>query len=238
MAASKGTPRGKTASRRFIKIGLGLVLLVVLGFLFMRSVRGTRAAPYTIARESMRPWSLALVKNAPPDEAMLMLRPPVELTGVLFGQLFKRAMESMSTLPSPGIPLMLSSEFARAQAGHPTLTPEAVLAAAHEAGLDAVAPQPRCMAHRRIAGGANGGGDREQLYFLIFDAPAFQVFRQGMAARLNDGAAVPALFDPTLLSPALLLAFVESTADHWFPLRADAKVDCVAPIAISDAPPG
>ena len=239
MVVSKAAPRGKTLSQRLIRVGAGLLLGGVLAFLFMRSVRGTRAEPYTIGRESMRPWRLALVKDGRPDEALLMLRPPVELTSVLFGQLFKRAMESMSTLPDPGIPLMLNSEFARAQAGHPALTPEAILAAAHDAGLDAAPPQPRCLAHRRIGGGANSNvGDREQLYFLIFDLPAFQVFRQGMAARLNDGAAVPAMFDPTLLSPALLLAFIESSADHWFPLRADPRVDCVAPIAVSDAPPG
>jgi hypothetical protein len=218
-----------TAPKRVVKIGVGLALLVVLGFLFLRSVRGTRAEPYTVAREDLRPWTLTIVSGARPNEAVLLLRPPPELMSGLFGQLFKRAMESMGEPGLPGIPLVLQAELTRAQAGHPTLTPETLMAAAREAGLDSLSPQPVCIGHRRTT----TGGDRQQLYFAIFEAPAFGSFRQRLAAQWNDGVAPPAAFDPALVSPALIVAMIESSVERWLPLHADPKVDCVAPIVVS-----
>jgi hypothetical protein len=215
-------------SKRLAKLGVGLLLLAVLGFLFLRSVRGSRAEPYTIARDDLGPWSLAAVSGAGPNEPMLILRPPSRLVSGLFGQLFRRAMESMGEPPVPGIPLVLQGELTRALIDHPALTPEALLAAAHEAGLDAVAPKPLCIGHRR----ASGGRDRAQLFFAIFDLPALGQFRQHLAARWNNGTG-PNSFDPALLSPVLIMATVESTIQSWMPVSADPKVDCLAPIAIS-----
>ena len=216
--------------KRLAKLGGGLVLLTVLGFLFLRSVRSTRAEPYTVARDSLGPWSLVIVSGAPPDEAILVLRPPPRLMSGLFDQLFKRAMESMGEPPLPGIPLVMQRELTRALVDHPTLTPEALLAAARAAGLDASSPKPLCIAHRR----ATGGRDRAQLFFAIFDLPAFGQFRQRLATQWN-GDVTPKTFDPALISPALIIATVESTTQSWLPLGADPKVDCVAPIAISSA---
>jgi hypothetical protein len=242
-------PTGKPAARRLLKAGVGLILLGVLGFLFMRSVRGTRAEPYTVARDTMRPWHLALDVGGRPDDPMLVLEPPAALPGALFGQLFKRSMESMSSPSVSGIPLLLQGEFARLLASQPSFTPQALLSAARDAGLEGAPPQPRCLAHRRAGDGGPGTADpdrrverrdREQVYFVLFDAPAFATFRQRMAKLVNHGigaAELPSSFDPAALSPALLLALVESTADHWLPLHPDPKVDCVAPIVIADAPP-
>ena len=248
-----GAPRvSKPASKpmpKAVKAVVGLLLLAVLGFLFMRSVRGTRAEPYTIARDDMRPWHLGVQAGGQSGDAVLILQPPPALVGGLFGQLFKRAMESMSTPATAGIPLLLQGELTRAQGGHPALTPEAILAIAREVGLEGAPPQPRCLAHRRANAAAGSGpgsallSDRQQMYFVLFDLPAFAVFRQRMAALINQGASSAADdpgagFDPLALSPALLLALVESTADRWLPLRADPAVDCVAPIVVSAAPPG
>ena len=218
-----------TALKRVVRIGVGLALLVVLGFLFLRTVRGTRAEPYSIAPGNLGPWTLTIVSGARPNEPMLLLRPPPELMSGLFDQLFKRAMESMGQPALPGIPLVLQGELTRAQAGHPTLAPESVMAAAREAGLDSLSPKPICVAHRRTT----TGGDRQQLYFAIFEAPAVGRFRQRLAAQWNDDVAPPAAFDPALVSPALIVAMVESSVERWLPLHADPKVDCVAPIVVS-----
>ena len=182
--AVRPTPTTETTvSKRIIKFGVGLTVLAVLGFLFLRSVRGTRAEPYTVARGTLGPWMLATVAGARPNEPMLLLRPPPELMSGLFGQLFKRAMESMSEPNLPGIPLVLQGELTRAQAGHPALTPETLMTAARAAGLDALAPRPVCVAHRR----SMTGGDRQQLYFVIFEVPAFAPFRQRLAAQSHRG---------------------------------------------------
>lgn len=232
--ASRGPGRvnqSKT-TRRLVKFGIALVLLGVLGFLFLRSVRGARAQPYVLTQASLAPWALTTVTGARPSEPMLLWQPPAALTSSLFGQLFKRNMESMGQPATPGIPLMFQAEFAQAQAGRPTLTPEAVLAAAREAGLDAQPPRPLCLAHRRAAAGSSN--DREQLYFVIFEAPAFGRFRQRLAELGHRDPATGAAAElPTALSPALILALIETQSDHWLPLQVDAKRDCVAPIAIS-----
>ena len=224
-------------SRRLIKLAIGLALLGVLGFLFLRSVRGSRSQPYTLSAASLRPWTLITITGPRPGEPMLVWRPPAGLMGSLFDQLFKRSMESMGQPVVPGIPLVFQSEFAQAQVSLPTLSPEAVLAAAREAGLDAAPPQPRCLAHRRASGGSQAS-DREQLYFLLFDAPAFERFRQRLARLVNRDLAPGARpMDPALASPALIVALVESSQEHWLPLLADPERDCVAPIAISSAAP-
>ncbi|HET6149423.1 MAG TPA: hypothetical protein VFH68_17945 [Polyangia bacterium] len=230
MAGPRTSVSQNKPPRRLLKLGIGLALLGVLGFLFLRSVRGTRAAPYTLPRASSGPWSVATIAGARPNEPMLVWRPPPGLMGALFDQLFKRAMESMGQPVVPGIPLVFQSEFARAQASQPTLSPDALLAAARELGLDSQPPRPICLAHRRATSGTN---DREQLYFVIFDAPDFGRFRQRLAGQANPGvAAGAAAVDPAAQSPALIVALIESSQEHWLPLRADPKVDCVAPIAI------
>ena len=237
MAAPELSVDHNKVSRRLIKLAIALALLGLLGFLFLRSVRGSRAQPYTLPAASMQPWSLITIAAARPGEPMLVWRPPAGLMGSLFDQLFKRSMESMGQPVVPGIPLVFQSEFAQAQASQPTLTPEAVLAAARQAGLEATPPQPRCVAHRRATGGSQGT-DREQLYFLLFDAPGFGRFRQQLAELVNRGLAPGARrMDPALASPALIVALVESSQDHWLPLHADPERDCVAPIAISPAAP-
>jgi len=217
-------------SKRIAKVGVGLALLAGFGFLFLRSLRGSRGEPYTIPSDSVGPWSLATVSGAGPGEPMLVLRPPRMLVNGLFGQLFKRTMESMGEPAAPGIPVVLQDELTRALAGHPALTPEALLAAARQAGLDAASPKPLCIAHRR----APDGRERQQVFFAIFDLPAFGQFRQHLAAQWNSGIA-PKAFDPARLSPALIIATVESTTESWLPLSPDPKVDCIASIAISSA---
>jgi hypothetical protein len=74
----------------------------------------------------------------------------------------------------------------------------------------------------------------QQVFFALFDLPAFGQFRQHLAAQWNGGIALKA-FDSTLLSPALIIATMESSAESWLPLGPDSKVDCIAPIAISPA---
>ena len=74
----------------------------------------------------------------------------------------------------------------------------------------------------------------QQVFFALFDLPAFGQFRQHLAAQWNGDIALKA-FDSTLLSPALIIATMESSAESWPPLGPDSKVDCIAPIAISPA---
>ena len=98
-----------------------------------------------------------------------------------------------------------------------------LLAAARSAGLEGATLQPRCLGYRRVS---DPGGTR-QLYFLLFDAPAFE---QIPPAAGGDGPRRGRAFDPDALSPVLLIAGADTTFDSWLPLRADPGKDCVAPI--------
>jgi hypothetical protein len=209
-----------------IKIVATLVVLTGLGFLFVRSVRSARSAPYTVDRRSLRDWTVAIEPAAGPHGAMLVLRAAPDLAMGLSRQVFKRAMESLSSPAAPAIPLVLQSEFDRAFAGH--TTPDALADAARAAGLESTAPEPRCLAYRRIS----DPGVTRQLYFVLFDAPAFTRFREQIGALLN-ATAPGADFDPGALSPVLFISETDPSFTGWLPLRANPTTDCVAPIVTS-----
>jgi hypothetical protein len=221
---------GKLRPKLFIKIAIALGVLTGLGFLFLRTVTGTRAEPYTVAGQSLRNWTLVLEPASPLSSAaepLLWLRPPPDLVRGLFGQVFKRAMESMNAPEVGGIPLVLQGEFDRAFAGR--VTPAVLMVAARDVGLDTAPLVPLCLAHRRVSEVSS----TQQLYFVLFDAPAFARFRARIGALLGEGSAPRSDFDPAQLSPVLFIAVAESTFNRWLPLRADPKTDCVAPIVVS-----
>lgn len=213
-------------SKALIKIAVALAVFAGVGFLFVRSVRNARSEPYTVERQRLRGWTVALEPASSPTDPMLVLRPPPELASGLFHQVFVRSMESLNASDSAAIPLVLQGEFDRAFAGR--TTPDALAAAARSAGLDSAAMEPRCLAYRRVS----APGVIRQLYFVLFDAPAFGRFREQIGAMLDGGAASRADFDPAALSPVLFIAASDPAFSRWLPLRAEPGADCVAPIAV------
>jgi hypothetical protein len=208
------------ASKRPVKILVALVVFAGLGFLFVRSATQSRAEPYKVAREQLSGWSVGLVSESNPGKALLVLRPPQGLVGGLFQQIFARAMESLSSPAAEGMPLVMRAEAQRAFGDE--MSPEVLLATARSAGLEGATLQPRCLGYRRVSDPA---GTR-QLYFLLFDAPAFSRFRQQLAGMARGGGR----FDPDEVSPVLLIAGADTSFEAWLPLRADPGKDCVAPI--------
>jgi hypothetical protein len=204
-----------------LKLLVGLGVAAGLGVLFARSARDARAKPYTVEAARLQGWTVALEAGAGPNEPMLVLRAPPPLVTHLFDQVFTRAMESLSAPGVAGIPLVLQREFDRAFAGR--VTPQALAAAARAAGLDSATLEPRCLAYRRLS----EPGVTRQLYFVLFDWPAFARFREQLAA-LAGGGVAGAAFDPAALSPVLLIGTAGPAFD-WLPLRATPETDCVAP---------
>jgi hypothetical protein len=205
-----------------MKVLVPVVLVGVFAFGFWRSVHSARSAPYALtAAAAGAPWRLTTEVASQPNDPVLLLQPPSDLSRELFDQVFKRSMESMQAPGIAGIPIVLAGELARAGANRPA--PEELLAMARAAGLDAAPPAPRCLGHRRQP----EPEARQQAYFAIFDSPAFTSFRASLAARLGPS------FDAGAVTPTLLVGFVESTLDRWWPLRADAAQDCVAPLTVA-----
>lgn len=208
-----------------LKVMVGIVAVAVLGVLLMRSIRSTGAQPFTIERQHLAGWTLALAPDADQLGSVLSITPQMELMPPLTRALFARMGESLY-YPPPAIPLVLQSEFQRAMAG--VMTPAALLDAAREAGLESATFQPRCMAERRISspGGVRG------VYFLIFDLPEFTRFRALVAERLQAAGGDASLFDPAALSPVLMAADLDGRFSSWLPLRAEPEADCFAPVVV------
>jgi hypothetical protein len=215
MASGRSSPK-----KLLLKAGGIVVIAAVMAFAFWRSVHTARSEAYTLSAGSQRPWQLTIARASGPNDAVLLLEPPPDVSRELFDQVFKRSMESMGAPDIVGIPLVLQGELERA--GSARISPDDLVAMARQAGLDGAVPAPRCMGHRR----APEPDTRQQAFFAIFDSPAFTTFRSNLAARLG------ANFDPAFLTPALFVGIVESRQPRWVPLHADAAQDCVAPIAI------
>jgi hypothetical protein len=214
------------ASGRIVKVLVALAALAVLGFLFLRSVRESRSSPYTVERSALGPWTVGLGDTAAgPNAPALVLRGPQALVHDLSGQIFKRAMESTSSPSEAVIPLVLRGEIDHAPGGR--MTPDALVAAARGTGLEMAAPQPRCLANRR----ASTQTSTSQVYFLLFDAPEIERFREHIRAFMTTGGG-PGDFDPSALSPVMIVAASNSDFERWLPLHADPRTDCIAPITV------
>jgi hypothetical protein len=208
----------------FVRSGIMAAAIAALAFFFIRSVQDTRAEAYTVPGEYLSGWTLALERSSEPSAPRLTLQPPQPLTPDLFRQVFTRTMESMSTPSPPGIPLVLQQEIQgmpAARAG------EAIIMAAREAGLETAALNPRCMAFRRTS----VPGATRQAYFLLFDLPEFGRFRERLKELLAEAGASGG-FDPNALSPVMIVSASDARFTAWYPLRADAAADCVAPVTI------
>ena len=212
--------------KRLLQATAAVVIAAGVAFLFVRSAQETRSEPYTANPGHLRGWTLAL--DAAPDTSgvVLGLRPPQALAPDLFRQVFTRAMESLTAPASYAMPLILQQEFEQAFKGR--VEPDALLTAARDAGLEASAIEPVCLAHRR----ESEPGATRQLYFAVFRVPAFQPFRRKAAALLSDAGASPG-YNPLALSPVLVIGASDAGFRRWLPLPADPQVYCVAPIATS-----
>jgi hypothetical protein len=211
--------------KTLLKVLIALVGLVVLGVLFIRSVRSTGAQPFILDREHLPGWTLTLAPAADPLGSLLSIVPQAELMAPLSRDLFARLGETLH-YPPPAIPVVLRSEFERALAG--VATPEGLLDAARQAGLESATFRPRCMARQRVS----APGLRRAVYFVSFDLPEFSSFREQVAQKLRGAGRQSPVFDPSALSPVLIAASLDGNFSSWLPLRADPGVDCFAPVVV------
>ena len=205
--------------RVVIRSAVIAAILAGIAVLFLRSVQSTRSAPYTIDPAHLQKWTLALEPGSAPNSALLAVRPPRELASPLFRQLFSRLAESFNGPAYPAVPLLLQDEFSRLFAGRATA--EELRDVARAAGVESERFEPRCMGYRRDS----APGVTRQVYFVMFESPAFTRFREQIATR----AAPDAGYDPAALSPVMIVAASDADFNRWLPLRVT-NADCVAPI--------
>lgn len=211
--------------RTLIKVAVGLAAILVLVVLIIRSARDVGAQPYTIPREHLAAWKVAIDPAAAVSGVLLALRPPSALAPPLFTQIFSRSGQSLSGPESVGMPLVLKSEFDRALTG--ALTPDALLTMARDSGLESVAPRPLCMASRRVS----QPGSTREVFFLRLEHASFEQFRRQIAERLGASGNAGG-FDVNSLSPVIIVAATDASFGSWLPLRGDATQDCRAAIEV------
>ena len=213
--------------KRLLQVAAAIVIAAGVGFLFVRSARSTRSEPYTVNPDHLRGWTLALDAEPEASGVVLVLRPPQRLAPQLFQQVFTRAMESLNAPASAAMPLILRQEFEQAFRGR--VEPDALMAAARQAGLEAEPVEPVCLAHRR----ESQPGVTRQLYFAVFRVPAFQAFRLKAAALVTEAGAASNAFDPRALAPVVIVGASDGAFGRWLPLPKDPQANCVAPIVAS-----
>ena len=207
--------------KKFIRPLIILVALVGFAYAFMNSLRGTRETPYTIEPAHLQGWTFAVEPGNAPTSVLLSVRPPRELASTLFRQLFTRHAESFNGPTTPSVPLVLQDEFNRSFAGRATSGD--LLELARKSGIEGGPFTPRCMGYRR----ESAPGVTRQLYFVVFDAPAYTRYREQLAALAIPGSG----FDPAGLSPVMFVAAHDANFGQWLPVRVNDS-DCVAPISV------
>ena len=206
-----------------IKAAIGLVALGVVGVLFVRSVRSVRAEPFNVSRDHLAGWTLAIEPASTPSGVLLGLRPERALAAALFNDVFARTGESLSGPVPAAMPLILQAELDARAAG--IMSPEALLTLARAGGLESATIEPRCMAERRVS----APGITRQVYFVLFELPAFGEFRRQVSQRLREAGAGTS-FNPAAQSPVLIVAASDAAFNRWLPLKVDVATECFAPI--------
>ena len=215
--------------KKLLKFAVVVLVLGGVGFLFVRSADDAREAAYTVDRAHLKNWQLSIESADVLAAPVLVLKPPQQLAAALFRQVFSRGMESLVAPTMPTVPLLLRSELESGFGGQ--LTTATILAAARAAQLESATFMPRCLGYRRIS----DPGVTKQLYFLVFESPAFDQFRQSLAARPEASVGT---FNPLALSPVMFIGTAGATLNQWLPLRVDAAADCVAPVELLSDPSG
>ena len=207
----------------WVKLGVGAVAIVVLPWLFLKTVQDTIAEPYEVDDATLTGWTLTLADPARPGISMLGLQPPQPLVPLLFDQVFNRTMVSMTSPGQDVLPIVLQSEFQTVLGT--VLSPDQMLEAAREAGLEQASLEPVCMGVKRQP----FAGRSRELYFVLFDAPAVAAFRQqlGRVAAERGG---PGAFGATTFDLVLPIAGSDAGFASWWPMTVDRGADCQAPL--------
>ena len=89
----------------WLKIGVGVLLLVGAPWLFLKTAQNTIAEPHSIGAATVMEWTLHVQEAGQPIPALISLVPPSSMVPQLFQQVFHRPMESLHGIVSRGIVL-------------------------------------------------------------------------------------------------------------------------------------
>ena len=206
--------------RVVVRVGIAALVVAALSWLVVRTIRSTR--PYSIDAAALSGWTLAIADS--PDPALVVLEPRSLLPTELFQQLVRRSGQPLVAPAHPSVPLVLKSEYSDSLQG--VLSVADVLDVAREAGVEGARFEPVCIGQHR----ASTPGRSDQLFFVLFDAPAFNEFRRQLTPLFPEHAGA-GFYDPAALRPILTIAATDREFDHWWPLTVEQRTDCLATLS-------
>ena len=211
-----GSPLRKVVAR----VGIAVLVVVALSWLAVRTIRNTR--PYSIDAAALSGWTLVVADST--DPALVVLEPRSLLPTELFRQLVRRSGQTLIAPVHPSVPLVLKSEYSDSLQG--VLSVADVLDVAREVGVEGTRFEPVCMGQRR----ASAPGRSDQLFFVLFDAPAFNEFRRQLTPLFPEHAGA-GFYDPAALRPILMIAATDREFAHWWPMTVEERTDCLASLS-------
>jgi hypothetical protein len=208
-----------------VRVGLVLVAVLVLAWLFITTIRNTNSAPYEADASQLTGWQVVPGQGSEPGVAALAL--PSQFSAELFRQLFERTMQSLVAPTRPVVPLVLTSEYADSLQGVHSV--DNIMNIAREAGLETARFEPVCVAERTDS----APGRTSQVFFVVFESPAFSQFRANLMPTQPEHGGTGAPYQPAALRPILMVASTDRDFGRWWPLRFNQQEDCQAPVELA-----
>ena len=207
-----------TGERRTrLEIGAAVFALALLGGLAFFAIRGR--GPYNVEAKELSGWTL--VRGEPGEPALVGLQPPAPLPTELFNQVLGRRGPALVAPAHPMVPLVLQSEYSDSLQG--AYSVEDILDLARDTGVSDARFEPVCVGQRRDSA--------QQLFYVVFSAPAFDTFRERLTPLFQEHAgAVP--YDPSLVRPILAVAATDQKFTHLWPVAFNAASDCESSLQV------
>jgi len=202
---------------------IGFLAIVVAGATWLWLGRRPHVAP-AIDAAALTNWPVVVSDGT--DPWVVSVVPPARLMSMLAADATRHAGRALITPPHSGLPLVLRTEFEEGLQG--VFGTDSVMRMAHDAGLDAARFEPVCLAHH-VRSDADG---RAEVYFVPFDSAPFSQLRVDLIPAFPEQAGT-GMYDPSTLSPILIVGATDTAFERWWPLRFNPDQDCVASVTVS-----
>ena len=202
-----------------MKVGAGLLAGALLASLLVYGVWSAR--PYQVAGTDLSDWKLVTGDAGGP--ILVALQPPAALATVLFQQVKERTDLPVLAPPRQLVPLVMQREYEDSLQG--VFSIDDIINVARDVGIESSRFEPICAGRHRDT----HGGRTDETFYVLFDAPAFDAFRQQLAPLFPEHGG-SGVFEPTALHPMLTFAATEHARKE--PLAGDPQTECRTSIRI------
>lgn len=215
--STQGLESGRSRGLTPIQLAVAVLVVAALSWLIVRALRPR--GPYSVDAAALSGWTL--VTGEPGGPALIALQPPPQFSAALFQQVSQRTGLSLVAPSRPSVPLVLQTEYEESLQG--VWSVDDIMRLARETGLDGARFEPVCLGLHTDSRVASSG----QLFFVVFQAPAFVDFRQRLTPLFPEHGG-SGTFDPPALRPILTIAATDRGFARWWPITVNQQSDCQA----------